>query len=343
MLNTFRFGHTAMPADGIVPRQSLRVAVPPEGTASTQSDAVIPRRYVHKAAQAEVLLSDWREADADTFVVDAQWPRAHAFYGSHDGLYDPLLLAETVRQTIPLLSHVAYDVPFGHHLIWEFFSYEVDTAALRVGPAPADVRLRVACHDITRRKHGLSGLTMQVTVTRHGATLGTATARFTSNAPTIYRRLRAGSADPAEAIARAIVPPAPVAPARAGRDRFCDVVLSPADRPNRWQLRIDTDHPVLFDHPVDHAPGMLLLEAARQAMHGISYPRHGVLVGLDTVFTRYAELDAPCWIEATDIHEEESGRTTARVTAHQHGLLVFAAIATWEHPDDAVGALGRSA
>ncbi|WP_328304504.1 transcriptional regulator (plasmid) [Streptomyces sp. NBC_00435] len=333
-----------MPANTVRTRQPLRLAVLTESPpAPIVLDSVIPRRYVHKAAQAEVLLSDWRKVDEDTFVVAAQWPRAHAFYSSDDGLYDPLLLAETVRQTIPLLSHVAYDVPFGHHLIWEFFSYEVDTAALVVGATPADVELRIACHDITRRRNGLSALTMQVAVIRDGATLGTATARFTSNAPAIYRRLRAGSSDPAEAIARAIAVPPPVVPVRAGRDRFLDVVLSPADEPYRWQLRTDTDHPVLFDHPVDHAPGMLLLEAVRQAMHAISYPRRGVLVGLDTVFTRYAELDAPCWIEATDIREDASGRTTARVTALQHDQVLFTAVATSEPRPSAVGVHDRSA
>ncbi|WP_260845011.1 AfsA-related hotdog domain-containing protein [Streptomyces sp. SLBN-31] len=44
-----------------------------------------------------------------------------------------------------------------------------------------------------------------------------------------------------------------------------DVVLSPLGQPHRWQLRVDTRHPVLFDHIVDHVPGMLLIEAARQA------------------------------------------------------------------------------
>ncbi|MFI6341435.1 ScbA/BarX family gamma-butyrolactone biosynthesis protein [Streptomyces sp. NPDC050535] len=34
-----------------------------------------------------------------------------------------------------------------------------------------------------------------------------------------------------------------------------------------WLLRLNTSHPTLFDHPQDHVPGMLLLEAARQATH----------------------------------------------------------------------------
>ncbi|MFF8732844.1 AfsA-related hotdog domain-containing protein [Streptomyces sp. NPDC015171] len=52
-------------------------------------------------------------------------------------------------------------------------------------------------------------------------------------------------------------------------------MLAATERAGRWQLRIEQDHPVLFGHPVDHAPGMLLLEALRQAAHGSPCPGHG--------------------------------------------------------------------
>ncbi|WP_260326976.1 AfsA-related hotdog domain-containing protein [Streptomyces sp. TLI_185] len=39
-----------------------------------------------------------------------------------------------------------------------------------------------------------------------------------------------------------------------------DVVPAPTDLPGRWQLQVDTGHPVFFDHPLDHVSGMLLLK-----------------------------------------------------------------------------------
>jgi hypothetical protein len=94
------------------------------------------------------------------------------------------------------------------------------------------------------------------------------------------------------------VPPG-VPAADVGRALAADVVLAePAPgRTDRRRLRVDTAHPVFFDHPLDHVPGMLLLEAARQAAllqtGGERAPN-----AYDAVFHRYAELDEPLWIEA---------------------------------------------
>ncbi|MFD4248067.1 ScbA/BarX family gamma-butyrolactone biosynthesis protein [Streptomyces sp. NPDC058525] len=293
--------------------------------------SALPREYVHKSAHSEVLLTGWRAVAPDEYVVTAQWPRAHSFYSPDaSGHHDPLLLAESVRQAIPLLSHVAYDAPFGHRQIWDTFSYSMNAAALVVGSAPADITLHIACSDITRRGRRLAGLTMHVTATREGELLGTAEARFTNQSQAVYQRLRGHNADLAQVAARMIPLPPPLTPRRVGRDRFHDVVLSPTSATHRTQLRTDVNHPILFDHPVDHAPGMLLLEAVRQAAHGCAFPRRGVLTDLEIRFFRYAELDSPCWIETTPAPGgmTASGRLPVRVRARQNGADVFTATAT---------------
>lgn len=91
----------------------------------------------------------------------------------------------------------------------------------------------------------------------------------------------------------------PVDPHRVDRTSPDDVVLSPVagGRPGRWMLRVDPAHPVLFDHAVDHAPGMLLLEAARQAAHAVGGGSSTVF-GMRTHFARYVELDAPAVVVA---------------------------------------------
>ncbi len=127
--------------------------------------SALPREYVHKSAHSEVLLTGWKTEGPDTFTVTAQWPRTHAFYAPTDGRHDPLLLAETVRQAVPLLSHVAYDVPFGHRQIWNTFSFTLDPDALAVGATPAEVDMHVRCTDVTRRAGRLHGLTMLVDLT----------------------------------------------------------------------------------------------------------------------------------------------------------------------------------
>lgn len=293
--------------------------------------SALPREYVHKSAHSEVLLTGWRAVAPDEFVVTAQWPRTHSFYTPDEGHHDPLLLAETVRQAIPLLSHVAYDVPFGHRQIWDTFSYSTDAEALAVGSAPADISLHIRCSGISRRGRRLAGLTMHVTATRDGAFLGTAEAGFTNQPEAVYQRLRGRNADLDEVAARTIPLPPPLTPRRVGRDRFHDVVLSPTSSTRRAQLRADVNHPILFDHPVDHAPGMLLLEAVRQAAYRSAFPRRGVLTDMEIRFSRYAELTSACWIETLPNPGETTttpDRHPVSVVAHQNGEVVFAATAT---------------
>ncbi|MER6914848.1 ScbA/BarX family gamma-butyrolactone biosynthesis protein [Streptomyces sp. NPDC000594] len=289
---------------------------------------VIPRHYVHKAAQSEVLLTSFEAITDDEFVLTAQWPRTHSFYDVVRGSHDPLLVAETVRQVVPLLSHLGYGAPFGHRQIWEHLAWNVEPDALSGAATPAELGLYVRCFDIVRRASRLAALTMDVGITRNGVVLGSAVTRFANQAPAVYSRLRGAYADLDHALSRCPEPTAPLDARLVGRDRERDVVLSDGGAPGRYLLRVDLDHPVLFDHPVDHAPGMLLLEAARQAAHAAAQPEFAVITGMDTRFLRYVEFDAPCRIEAEPLGDVPGDRSATRVTAVQHDHEVFTATVT---------------
>ncbi|WP_329615443.1 hypothetical protein OG244_22100 [Streptomyces brevispora] len=140
--------------------------------------------------------------------------------------------------------------------------------------------------------------------------------------------MRGEYADLGRSVARALPLAPPMPPARVERDEFTDVVLSPTGSPRLTQLRVDLTHAVLFDHRVDHAPGMLLLEAARQSAHSMTRPRPMAIVAMETVFTRYAELDAPCWIQADPLPHHEAGRARVLVSALQNGICIFSTVAT---------------
>ncbi|MET9958562.1 ScbA/BarX family gamma-butyrolactone biosynthesis protein [Streptomyces sp. NPDC006326] len=285
---------------------------------------------MHKHRPAEVLLTGLRRRGSDDFTVTARWPDAHVFYERRLGAFDPLLFAETVRQSIPFLSHVAYDVPLGHQLIWEYFTYSVNPAALRIQHRPAVVELHITCSDVVRRAARMAAITMDVTAFAHGRELGSARARFTSNPPALYKRLRAGYADPLTSMAAARPAPPPIPAAAVGRLRQADVVLSATDAPSRWLLRSDTSHPVLFDHPVDHVPGMLLLEGARQAALARVGARDALPVAFDSTFFQYVEFDAPCRIAAEPTLPDHRGRPRVDVVALQRGGIAFSCIVTLE-------------
>ncbi|MER7397535.1 ScbA/BarX family gamma-butyrolactone biosynthesis protein [Streptomyces sp. NPDC000151] len=285
----------------------------------------VPREYVHRSSVTEVFLTDWRGNGDDAWTVDAQWPRAHSFYGPAHGLHDPMMLAETVRQAGLLLNHVGHGIPLGHPVIWGSMRYSADPEALALAGAPADVEVRVHDHDIVRRGSRLSSMRQIFDAYRDDRRLGRVECTFTCHIPAVYRRLRGPYADLGHALARAIPPAAPVRPALVGRDRPADVVLSPTAETDRWQLRADISHPVLFDHPVDHAPGMLLVEAARQAAYAAVGPGPSIAAAMDCSFVRYGELDAPCWIRAEAAGHDDAGRPRVAVTAEQHGHPVFTA------------------
>lgn len=282
------------------------------------SQRVLPAD-THKANHAEVLLRRWRPTAADSFAISAEWSARHGFYTSRLGLYDPMLLAETVRQCLPLLSHAAYRVPPGHQLLWKDLEWVMDPGAALVTEDHAELELQVECDEVKYRGDRASAMTLSVDVTREGRPLAAARTRFTIQDGAVYRRLRGSRADAATAMAQAVPLPPPGGSAAFGRDRLQDVVLASTGTPDRWQLRVDTAHPVLFDHPVDHVPGMLLLEAARQAALATAHPRPTAVVGMQSTFARYADLDAPCWIETRE--SPDSG--TVRVTAHQYDRELF--------------------
>ncbi|MEU6878650.1 ScbA/BarX family gamma-butyrolactone biosynthesis protein [Streptomyces sp. NPDC046712] len=291
-----------------------------------------PREYVHRAALAEVFLTaEWCRRDEAHFTLYAQWPRGHSFFepvgGSH---YDPMLAAETIRQVGALLAHAGFDVPLGHQfLMWEL-NYRVTPALLPVGGAPADLRLDVTCTDIRRRAGRLAGLSYEVVISENGRVLATGNARYTCTSPEVYRRLRADRlAEAATAMAQE-PPTASVEPRSVGRHSEFDVVLTPTERADRWQLRANTRHPVLFDHPGDHIPGMVLLEAARQAVHTLMPGGRPVLpVAMDSTFHRYAEFGSPCWIETEPaVDYPGSPERLIRVTGRQDDEILFTAITT---------------
>lgn len=273
--------------------------------------ATVPRQFVHRSAIAEVFLTGWRRCDDHRMQVDAQWPRSHSFHRPDaSGRHDPLLAAETIRQTALLISHAAYGVPFDRHFLLKHFDLDLVNGPPVVGATATEVELEVSCTDVRERDGVLSSMDLHVAITGDGVPLGTGRFGLSCVSPKVYRRLRG---DHAHSAARLPLRP-PVPGPEVDRTADHDVVLS-RGTDGKWALRTDESHPVLFDHPVDHVPGMVLLEAARQAAFARSGAR---LVGFRSTFTKFVELDAPCVIDAIPIAPH-----TLLVRAEQHGEVRF--------------------
>ncbi|MFD7335496.1 ScbA/BarX family gamma-butyrolactone biosynthesis protein [Streptomyces violascens] len=295
----------------------------------------VPQHYVHKINASEVYLTNWRGDGRDRFRIAAEWPDRHHFDPAGNTL-DPLLLSETIRQTFPLLCHAAYGVPMGHRLIWERFSYRVLTTADALAARGRDIELHVQCHDIAYRGTRPTSLSMWTTVTRGGVPVAQAETRFAITAKGVYQRLRGKYADASLAMSRAVPLPesALTRPVGSHRTRGRDDVLTPPTTDGAQWLRVDTSHPGHFDHPVDHVPGMLLLEAAHQAALGTSADSRNAegtdapgtcITSLTCQFKQYVELDLPCALFSEELSPNELGHRRLAVEAVQNDRVAFTA------------------
>ncbi|MGK5732024.1 ScbA/BarX family gamma-butyrolactone biosynthesis protein [Streptomyces sp. URMC 124] len=319
-------------------------------TAATASPVFVSAELVHKANPDGVLLTGWRRTGEGTFTITAHWPYTHRFYATRSGHLDLVLLNETVRQVFPLLSHAAYDVPFGHPLLWERYSYRIAPRTQRAGDLSGPVELHVTCTESARRGPRVSALALRIDVVRAGLRLATAATRFTVQTPAVYRRLRAAQAGtesgrgPARAAhgLRLTEPAPPVPRPYPGRGALDDLALTPTGTPHAWRLRADTTHPVFFDHAVDHIPGLLLLEAARQAARSTVHAGSAV-VAVDSTFTRFVELGSPCRIATRILPHDPAGRTRVAVAMEQDGAEAFSATVTLQQSAPRCGQGARRA
>ena len=303
-------------------RRPRALAHPATAVSDTPLTRTVPKEFVHRAAVAEVLLTGWERVDQVLFRMSAQWPRGHSFFSPlPTGHHAPMLAAETIRQAGTMLAHAEFGVPLNSRFMMSDLHFTVVPEHALVGGAPADLDLEVCCTEVRPRGRSIAGMRVGVVIRRDGDLVARGGGQLVCISPTAYDRLRGEHRAPGPVAAVA-----PVSAESVGRRSAFDVVLGATDQPHRWRLRADTDHPVLFDHPVDHAPGMLLLEAARQATHLFTPSQGSMPVSITSSFQRYVELDRPCWIEAGPVVSRGDGHTTVSVLGRQDDLPVFSCI-----------------
>lgn len=277
---------------------------PASETTELSYESTVSRHFVHRSAVAEVLLTDWRPTGGDTFVCAAQWPRGHTLRSVNDGDFDPLLVAETIRQCGILLAHVGYAVPLGDAFLMQRLRFACSPELMRpVGGRPLDLVVEVKVSEIQRRGRRISGMRIDTLLRTSDAQIAEGSGWLRCVNPAVYRRLRR-VAVPQSPELQPVVPP--MAPALVGRNGVGDVVIGTGDGERGYRLRVPMDHPLFFDHAVDHVPGMLAIEALRQAAVAvISLPGAG-LVAVDAQFDGFLEFDRACTV-------------VPRVLADQHG------------------------
>ncbi|MFE6871325.1 ScbA/BarX family gamma-butyrolactone biosynthesis protein [Kitasatospora sp. NPDC057692] len=263
----------------------------------------MPREAVHKAAAAEVLLTDSARLGEERFAVAALWERDHHL-GHRDGpAADPVLLAETVRQAAIHLAHRFHASTYGHPFVLHGLAVELDRPLPPIGPDGLDVGLDLDCRAAVARRPtpGRERFALDGVAWAGHRPVGRVRLRWEVLAPERYAVLRRRSAGAAAAPERSpvavplpVAPPPPVA-VPTGRTRARDVLLAAdPERADRWWLRPFEDHPALFDHAVDHVPGMVLVEAFRQAAGAlVGGAADSELRAFDAEFLAFGERGSP--------------------------------------------------
>jgi hypothetical protein len=284
-------------------------------------DQTIDRGLVHRNSVAEVLLTDLVKHGDTTFAVAAQWPRSHRVYRPDQlGRHDPMLLLETVRQTGLAVSHFGFGVTSEQRSVMRDVGFQLDP---RVEPrgllSATNVAILVECENVISRGPVLRGMTVRLRFAVDGVEFGTGigTIRWISAATYAALRARAGDRlDWDQLRWSTATPPRLSTPTRAAPDSL----LAPATTGLELRrLVMPLDHPVYFDHTLDHAPGMLLIDAVWQAV--LELRGGGRLVGCTMDCPAFTELGIdtdlrllPISADTVGFSVEQQGKVTASGT-----------------------------
>ena len=289
----------------------------------------IARELVHKRSIAEVLITSFTTTPA-AWICHAQLPRRHSFHadttGEQSAYHDPLLVLEAFRQACIAASHASYDVPLDARYTVRYYELSIlDLATLKCGPQVLDLELNIAVRNEFRRggDRPVHGLDVAAVVTHEGKKVMELSGAFGWMSLAKWEAFRGGASWDTGPQAF------PADPQIVGRTRPENVVIgepvplggSAASAP----IVVDVSHPTIFDHPLDHLPGGLLIEACRQLSLAVMGSCSATIMGpawLRCDFHSFAELDttntvtvAPAAEDALSFRGEvtQSGQTRASV------------------------------
>ncbi|MFF7726914.1 ScbA/BarX family gamma-butyrolactone biosynthesis protein [Streptomyces sp. NPDC008001] len=317
--------------------------------------ARIAKELVHLSFDDAVHLTGCEQQDPTHFTLTGSWP-AHTTHHvpGHGTHYETLTVAQTIRQTGLFLAHTVFEAPLDHATLLNTFSYTLNPHAAAGSGGETPFRIDVTATPSAPRTPHITALHLHMTISSvepaagpgaasgeaSGTVLVTGETTFEWIPPAVFRRIR-GEYHKPPTTPPPLTPYLP--PAQVGRTRPDEVLLSPTDRPREWHLRHPWDNKLLYDHAVDHVPGLVLIEAAGQAAYTTTAPLAGTggpgagscgcaptapgsgyrpqPVTTHTTFHRYTEFDTPVTLT---IDTRTTAHTTTRTTTgHQNGRPVF--------------------
>ncbi|WP_249673769.1 ScbA/BarX family gamma-butyrolactone biosynthesis protein [Pseudomonas abieticivorans] len=308
-----------------------------------ECENTVPRSMVHRAAVSEVFLTGAVLAGEGHFRCMAQLPRTHSYFSEHSqrhAHYDMLLLLEVFRQASIYISHAFLNVSAQDKFIYlDSVTHVTERNALAVGERPALALIEVWVVDHHWRHGVRSGVTLNMALSIDGQVAARhegMSIRWMAGAAWARMRARGQAMVPVGADGVAQLP-VPMRPSAVARQVSSNVVLGRdvAQGPGTLvaTLRVDRTPPAIFDHPLDHIPGMLLLEGFRQ-MALVAAQRHLqispetlALSRCEVAFRCFGEFALPTQVRChlASLAHDEQGRVSVALDIVQGGAVLATA------------------
>ncbi len=310
----------------------MAVAGGERSVADLETSQPLAREIVHKVAFEQVFVTDWMPGPGEDWcTIAGRLPLAHArFSDSAAPYFDLLLIAETVRQAGLVVASKVLNVDDERQFILREMKVELDPFDhARRSRETCDVLISQDSSSEVKMRPGraMAGGLMRARVSIGGRPAGSCEVMGAWVPDSFYASLRKGKLDaPGQGAAR----PTPRAEVetRTGKASPANSVLTPlrpsgASRAYEASLVIDVDDPTFFDHPLDHVPGLYLLEGIQQVTVAAVCEQLGVshetvvIHGIEMKFARIAEFqpDVLCAVildedlEAGSVSCSQDGKT----------------------------------
>ncbi|WP_202565902.1 ScbA/BarX family gamma-butyrolactone biosynthesis protein [Agreia sp. COWG] len=267
------------------------------------------------------------EAEAiapDTFYLSGQWPRRHFYYQVDNGRVDAVLIAETLRQATILVAHSFYDIPMDQRFLMKGIQLSLVERWCAALVASAEIDMIVNVDNVRSNTSGVYRLRTNVEFFAGGDLIARGVGDLQLLAPRVYDRMRGSRAH--RSIAPCEVATSDISNLMGNRGASISSRTTLSTGP--WDVLIDARHPVFFDHPVDHLPGMLALEVMRQVAQAVTGREDHDIVDFDGEFARFVELDLSFSVEKIEATAAEHGQAPLQLRVCQEGQTAILATLT---------------
>jgi hypothetical protein len=272
-----------------------------------QIDAEKLQAFDVRAGQTEITLNAHiyqrveRHIDG-TYVAVGTLPTTHPYYtDSPDQVRDPLFLAEFIRQGVEVIARTFLNVPEADHLILKDIDLVLDPAFLLTPDRNAvDIRVSLQADQLRCNRRGrIYAIDGPFVATIGGTPAATYDGTIAFIAPDVFGALRGGKSAPPFGDPVGYVEPQDAGSLGKKADKHVLIGSAAARRDGHTAVILPQARPPFYDRPLDHYPGMVMAEAARQLVTRTAYLTrdvmpHEVRIGAVKMdFQAFAECDTP--------------------------------------------------